>query len=297
MAIAITHIPATVRSLLAAKDYRTLFSPVAFRDALFGVLWASIGPQVKTFNHDMVVALLEGRVKDGKVHDEVVGTPIYGTVLEVGAGSGMWVDVLSRYCKDQASNGQSNGGAADLDRTEGDEALRHRKQEGKKGSITKIYGVEPNPMSAEALRKRVAEQSLQDIYQVVPVGIESVQDASAWKEGRIEQESVDCIFGINCICSIPEPEKNIRLLYKLLKPGGHWYVLEHVKVSEGRLMLRLYQRVCNVFWTALMGSCEMCRETEKSLMAAGVWQQVDLAAPEGDSPYAVLPRLYGTLQK
>ncbi|KAG0339848.1 hypothetical protein BG000_001191 [Podila horticola] len=177
-------------------------------------------------NEERVIALLEGRVKGGCIHDEVVSTPIHGTVLEIGAGSGMWVDVLARF----RNNVDAAGG------------LHNRKKTGKKTgrSIIKIYGVEPNPISAKALQKRVIEVGLQDIYQVVPVGIESVNDPSAW-DGKIEPGSVDCIFGCLCLCSIPEPEKNIHLLYKLLKPGGHWFVNEHVKITRGSPLLRFYQ--------------------------------------------------------
>ncbi|KAF9368431.1 hypothetical protein CPB97_004628 [Podila verticillata] len=277
MWLSLSHVPATIRALVAAKDYGTLISPSGFGEALFGTLWATIGPSIKAGNEEHVIALLEGRVKGGCIQDEVISTPIHGTVLEVGAGSGMWADVLARFSSVDAAGG-----------------LRNRKNAGR--GITKIYGVEPNPISAKALQKRVQDVGLQDIYQVVPVGIEFVDDPSAW-DGKIEPGSIDCIFGILCMCSIPEPEKNIQLLYKLLKPGGHWFVYEHVKVSRGGLMLRLYQRFCNIVWSVFMGSCRLCRDTEKSLRAAGVWQEVDLAPPSDQPVYSVVPHIVGTLKK
>ncbi|KAG0299311.1 hypothetical protein BGZ97_003792 [Linnemannia gamsii] len=222
MWLGLAHVPATIRALVAAKDYGTLFSFSGFREALFGTLWATVGPSLKAMNEERVIALLEGRVKGGCIQEKVVSTPIHGTVLEIGAGSGMWADVLARFSDNAATAG----------------GLYNRKSTGR--GITKIYGVEPNPISAKALQKRVNEVGLQDIYQVVPVGIESVKDPSLW-DGKIEPGSVDCIFGILCLCSIPEPEKNIQLLYELLKPGGHWFVNEHVKVSRGGPLLRFYQ--------------------------------------------------------
>ncbi|KAF8943232.1 hypothetical protein BGZ47_005656 [Haplosporangium gracile] len=278
MWLSLSHVPATIRALVVAKDYGTLFSPSGFREALFGTLWATIGPEIKTSNEERVIALLEGRVKGGCVQDKVVSTPIHGTVLEIGAGSGMWVDVLARF----SGNVDDAGG------------LHSRKNTGR--GITKIYGVEPNPISAKALQKRVNEVGLQDIYQVVPVGIEFVNNPSAW-DSKIEPGSVDCIFGILCLCSIPEPEKNIQLLYQLLKPGGHWFVNEHVKVSRGGPLLRFYQRFCNIGWSFFMGSCRLCRDTEKSLRSAGVWQEVDLAQPSDQTDYEVIPHILGTLRK
>ncbi|KAF9322078.1 hypothetical protein BG006_002480 [Podila minutissima] len=173
-------------------------------------------------NKERVTALLEGCVKGGFIQDEVVSTPIHGTVLEIGAGSSMWVDVLAHFssCIDAA------GG------------LHSRKNAGH--GITKIYGVEPNPILAKALQMHVNDVGLQDIYHVIPVGIKSVNDPSAW-DGKIKHGSVNCILGILCLCSIPEPEKNIQMLYKLLKTGSHWFMNEHVKVSCGSPLLCFYQ--------------------------------------------------------
>ncbi|KAH6609568.1 hypothetical protein Trco_002914, partial [Trichoderma cornu-damae] len=281
MGISFAHIPATIRELIRAKNYRTLFSFTGFRQALFGTFWATVGPDVKASGEQHVFSLLSGRVKGGIVHDEVVSTPVYGTVMEVGAGSGMWADVLARFCDN----------AGDANDAEG---LRNRKPTG--GHITKIYGVEPNPISAKALEKRVKDIGIDDIYQVVPVGIEAVDDPSAWN-GRVEPGSVDCIVGILCLCSIPEPEENIKLLYELLKPGGHWYVYEHVKAWRGGPLLSLYQRFTNLFWPHLVGGCQLCRDTEKSLRAAGTFQEIDLAQPAGQPSYDVLPQKIGVLKK
>ncbi|KAM0250727.1 hypothetical protein ACHAQJ_008482 [Trichoderma viride] len=281
MGISFAHIPATVRGLIRDKDYRALFSLSRFREALFGTFWATVGPNVKANGEQRVIPLLEGRVKGGVIHDEVVSTPVHGTVIEVGAGSGMWADVFARFRENTDSTNDAEG-------------LRNRKITG--GRITKIYGVEPNPISAKALEKRVKDLGMDDIYQVVPVGIESVDDASAWN-GKIEPGSVDCIVGILCLCSIPEPEKNIKLLYRLLKPGGHWYVYEHVKAWRGGLTLGLYQRFVNLFWPHFLGGCELCRDTEKNLRAAGAFQDIDLAQPVDQPSYQVLPHKIGTLTK
>ncbi|KAL7909016.1 hypothetical protein GGI35DRAFT_424593 [Trichoderma velutinum] len=281
MAMSLSHTPATIRGLIHDKNYRTLCSFTRFREALFGTFWATVGPNVKTNCEQHVIPLLEGRVKGGIIHDDIVSAPIHGTVIEVGAGSGMWADVFARFREN----------AGDADNTDG---LRNRKTTG--GHITKIYGVEPNPISAKALEKRVKDLGMDDIYHVVPVGIESVDDSSAWN-GKIEPGSVDCIVSILCLCSIPEPEKNIKLLYKLLKPGGHWYLYEHVKVWRGGPLLSLYQRFTNLFWPHFLGGCQLCRDTEKSLRAAGTFQEIDLAQPAGLPPYQVLPHKLGSLTK
>ncbi|WAO89758.1 Hypothetical protein NCS54_00715900 [Fusarium falciforme] len=278
MSISFRFLPGTILDLLRAGDFRTLLSPSAFKEAWFGNTWAFVGPQVKVNAEKRVIPLLEGRVHNGEVVQDVVNPPIDGLVLEIGAGSGMWADVFAKV-------GGGVGGH--------DEQLRHRK--GGNG-LTRVYGIEPNPQSAAALRRRVKEVGLEGVYEVVPVGIESINDPTAW-DGRIEPGTVDCIVTILCLCSIPEPEKNIKLLYESLKKGGRWYAYEHVQVEQGGFLLRAYQWLTNIVWSQVMGSCRMCRATGKTLREAGPWEKIDLAPPVGEPRFELLPHVLGTLTK
>ncbi|KAI1013374.1 hypothetical protein LB503_001628 [Fusarium chuoi] len=282
MGIAMRFLPGTLLEVIRNKDFRTLFSPSRFKDVWFGNFWAFIGPQVKANAESRVIPLLEGRVRNGHMGDEVVGEPINGVVLEIGAGTGMWADVFAKVNVGVNNQGDTGG------------ELRRRKA----GSgLTRVYGIEPNPKSAVTLRQRVKDIGLDGIYEVVPVGIESLNDPEAW-DGRIEPESVDCIVTILCLCSIPEPDKNIKLLYQSLKKGGRWYAYEHVRINENRgVLLRAYQWVTGLVWSQVMGSCRICRSTGKSLREAGPWEKIDLAQPEGEARFGILPHVVGTLTK
>jgi SAM-dependent methyltransferase len=224
MGIALSYLPSTLLSLLLALDFRTLFSWSRLRAAWFGRFWARVGPDVRTNAEAKVIPLLQGRVTHGRVppppsaEDTTTtssfqeqggeGTPhppVSGTVLEIGPGSGMWTSIFSpKYLP----------------------------------SITKVYGVEPNPAQHPALQRQIAAAGLDDgTYEIVPVGIEDLAAS-----GRVPLNSVDCIVTIMCLCSIPEPEHNIRQLYGYLKPGGRWYAYEHVKCfREQGVGMRLYQ--------------------------------------------------------
>ncbi|ETS81573.1 hypothetical protein PFICI_06575 [Pestalotiopsis fici W106-1] len=217
MSVSLSYAPKTIFEIIKSGDFWRLWSLDGFKEALFGNFWAVMGPEVKANGQERVIPLLEGRISGGRVHDRPVASPIHGTVIEVGAGSGMWMDVLGRFVAGAASSTKSAA------------------------QITRIYGVEPNPKSAAALRQRVQALGLEDTYEVVPVGIESLNRPGVWA-GHVAPESVDCIVGVLCLCSIPDPEENIKHLYKLLKPGGHWYVYEHVKASRGGFWHSLYQR-------------------------------------------------------
>ncbi|CAF3516747.1 hypothetical protein SNK03_003594 [Fusarium graminearum] len=283
MSIAVRFLPSTILEVIRNKDFRTLLSPSRFKEAWFGNFWAFIGPQVKANAESKVIPLLEGRVKNGRMGDEVVERPINGVVLEIGAGTGMWADVFAKV----------NVGV----NTEGSEDGELRRRKGEESGLTRVYGIEPNPKSAATLRRRVKEIGLDGVYEVVPVGIESITDPKAW-DGRIEPESVDCIVTILCLCSIPEPEKNIKLLYQSLKKGGRWYAYEHVRIDQSRsFFLRAYQWVTGLVWSQVMGSCRICRSTGKTLREAGPWEKIDLAPPVGEARFRLLPHVLGTLTK
>ncbi|KAH8171355.1 methyltransferase domain-containing protein [Sarocladium implicatum] len=294
MSISASHIPSTIHTLIRANAWFALFSPSAFSEALFGQFWATVGPQVKEGAETTVIPLLEGRVVEGRVVEERVGEPVGGVVMEVGAGSGMWADVFKKI-RTAGDDGSEAIAVGDVKRRSTRQSARNAAPA--QGLITKIYGIEPNPQSYTALRQRVKDIGLSDVYEVVPVGIEDITNPSAWA-GKIEPGSVDCVVSVLCLCSIPDQEKNVRHLYDLLKPGGRWYVYEHVKATRGGLPMRLYQRFVNVFWSFFVGSCRVCQPTETVLRNTGPWSKIDLAQPVSQpSPFQVLPHILGTLTK
>lgn len=222
LARAFSYLPGTVLRALRTGDLRTLLSPSRLQDAWFSAFWSFMGPQIREGNGPRMVALLEGRMAAGHVVDEPVHQPVGGVVLEIGPASGLWVNVFSS--NDKPGPASLGGKTAD--------------------GVRRVYGVEPNLEVHPALRQRVREAGLEDTYEIVPAGIESLSDPTAW-DGKIEKGSVDSIVSILCLCSIPEPEKNIPELYSYLKKGGRWYLYEHVQVSRN-WPLRFYQRKCSI---------------------------------------------------
>ncbi|KAF4959604.1 hypothetical protein FSARC_10690 [Fusarium sarcochroum] len=225
MSIPLRFLPSTTLEVLRTADLRIILSPSAFKDIWFSNFWPFVGPQIKTGAEPLVISLLEGRVQNGKPGDDVTSEPIGGICLEIGAGTGLWADMFAKV----------NTGAS----RQGDGEVRHRK--GGDG-VTRVYGIEPNPKSAAALQKRVKEVGLDGIYEVIPTGIESLDD-------RFEPESVDCIVTILCLCSIPEPEKNIKLLYNSLKKGGRWDYWAGMVTGHGSMsVMSTYKQIIEGSW-------------------------------------------------
>lgn len=115
-----------------------------------------------------------------------------GVVIDIGPGSGEWVSLFSPD---------------------------------KNPNIRKIFGIEPNYEHHPALRRRVQEAGLEDIYEILGVGAEDLAKCG------IDKESIDTICTIQCLCSVPGPQKIIKELYPYLKKGGKWLVYEHVRTK------------------------------------------------------------------
>ncbi|KAI4861730.1 S-adenosyl-L-methionine-dependent methyltransferase [Hypoxylon rubiginosum] len=293
LGVSASCLPRTVLNLLRERRFAVLLSPRALRDAWFGEFWGRIaGPNIRLNAAERVVPLLEGRTAAGRVllEDEVSACPpVAGVVLEVGAGSGLWVDVFPSFVAEGFGAVSSPEAGTDVRRRGA-----QRSSSGSKG-ITRVYGVEPNRDQHPSLRKAIARAGLEDVYRIVPVGIEELDDSSKW-DGRVEKGSVDCIVSILCLCSIPDPEKNIRELYRYLKKGGRWYVYEHVR-CEYSWYMRLYQRLLNVFWPHFIGGCLLCRQTEKTLREAGPWEKIDVGQPPIEPWYQAVPHILGVFTK
>ena len=130
-----------------------------------------------------------------------------GVCLDVGPGSGQWL-----YMFAQALN----------------------------PSITKIYGVEPNAGLHAELRANAARAGLGDIYEIIGCGAEDLI-----KRGELQPGTIDTIITVQCLCSIPDPENNIRGLYPLLKKGGVWLVYEHIKTPYQDQFVAYWQSALN----------------------------------------------------
>ncbi|CAG9978179.1 unnamed protein product [Clonostachys byssicola] len=268
MTVSALSLPVTIIKFLVAGDLHAFTSWSTFRDAWFAVFWINVGPLAKQTATPNVIPLLQGRLKDGKVQEKVVSQPLHGAVLEIGRGVGMWTQFYKRTI---------------------DEA----EKEGTAGP-DKIYASEPNRFLATTLRKHIKTANLEEVYHVLPIGVEGLGNATA-SGAKIEPESLDCIVTVQGLCCIPEPEKNLPLLYRYLKKGGHWYVFEHVCNDESPLLSGI-QSFTEIFWKPMV-CCHLCRDTAKALRGLGKWEEIDLAPPQGESPYEMIPHIVGTLVK
>lgn len=265
MLMALSFVPGTVTSLVRERKWDVLLSLQRFREACFTRFWAWASAGMSEMGRRRIRPLFEGKVKDGLVvegraEDEIAKRAMSGVVIEVGPGPGIWMPLFAEAYN--AGHGEND--AVDQVNGNGENGEARRRMRGGRGSgqeprrprIARVYGVEPSESAHAELRAQVARHGLEGVYEVVPLGIEELNVSSdKWNHPPLEKGSVDCIVTILCLCSIPDPERNIRELYSYLKPGGRWFVYEHQRCGLHRVWwLRWYQGQFSGSFRSFVGS-------------------------------------------
>jgi ubiquinone/menaquinone biosynthesis C-methylase UbiE len=137
--------------------------------------------------------------------------------------------------------------------------------------VTEVIAVEPEPtLRAEAARA-AAEAT-------VPINVVAgVADAIP-----LDDESVDAAVASLVLCSVPDQDRALAELWRVLRPGGELRFYEHV-IPTGqpkRLLLQLADR--SGLWPAIAGGCHPARDTGAAIARAGFTVQrndrIDFAA-------------------
>ena len=93
-------------------------------------------------------------------------------------------------------------------------------------SVTKITTVDPNPGMQKLARLRIEQSSIMVDYKVLNGESLPMEDASF--------DSVVCTW---TLCSIPLVDRAIAEVYRLLKPGGKFFFIEHGLSREPKIGL------------------------------------------------------------
>jgi SAM-dependent methyltransferase len=118
---------------------------------------------------------------------------------------------------------------------------------------------EPDPYMAKRIEPRVAALP-PEARDKVHVS-EAPAEALPFADGEF-----DCAVVTLVLCSVSDLQAAISELRRVVKPGGELRLVEHVKASGGMATAqKLFQPVYG--WTS--GDCQLSRETEAALRAAG----------------------------
>lgn len=89
---------------------------------------------------------------------------------------------------------------------------------------------------------------------------------SAEDMNKIEDQSVSVVVATLVLCSVDSVELALKEIIRVLKPGGRFYFLEHVK-GKGYWMSCL-QNIMNPIWFYVADGCHVARNTESLIRKA-----------------------------
>lgn len=123
-------------------------------------------------------------------------------------------------------------------------------------AVTELVVTEPSPHMVELLRRRLtAEPPPVGRWELVRTGAEVLPFPDA---------SFDTVTGGYVHCSIPRPALAIAEITRVLKPGGRYLFIEHVRARDGSLLGRL-QDVIEPMHVYVAAGCHPNRRTEQLL--------------------------------
>jgi ubiquinone/menaquinone biosynthesis C-methylase UbiE len=122
-------------------------------------------------------------------------------------------------------------------------------------NVSELLLTEPSPHMAAKLRKRARRMSLNV----------SVLEAEA-EDLPFDDHSVDTVVSTLVLCTVHDPNKAIREVARVLRPGGSFLFAEHVRAASPRAAR--WQDRLNTPWGWYACGCHCNRDTVASLGAA-----------------------------
>ena len=92
--------------------------------------------------------------------------------------------------------------------------------------------------------------------------------------------SFDTVLSGLVFCSVPDPDRGLGEVKRVLRQGGTLRLLEHVRSTQPRMAW--LQDHAQPMWTWLTGGCHPNRETERKVVAAGFDIEAEGRRERGD---------------
>lgn len=123
----------------------------------------------------------------------------------------------------------------------------------------KITCLDPNPNFEKFLEKSMAENRHLQYEQFMVAPGEDMK--------QVADGSMDVVVCTLVLCSVQSTKKVLQEVYRVLRPGGVLFFLEHVAEPEGSKAF-MWQQVFEPTWKHIGDGCYLTRQTWKDLKKA-----------------------------
>lgn len=150
---------------------------------------------------------------------------------------------------------------------------------------TKVIAVEPNAAQHDILKVRAERFDIN--LEIHHKGAEEIS---------IPDNHIEMVIGSLVLCSVNDPVQVISEIKRVLKPGGRFAYLEHVRAQEGSWVYDI-QRIIKKPWKCVFDGCHLMRNTGELIRNAG-FMSVDQQAFKTRTVFVpILPHISGIAVK
>ena len=125
--------------------------------------------------------------------------------------------------------------------------------------VTRLVAVEPEP-TLRAMARQAADQVSQDVHIEVVGGVA--------EQMPLADASCDAVVVSLVLCSVPDQQAAFNEVRRVLRPGGEFRFMEHVR-SRSRAAAVGQRALDATVWPLLGAGCHCSRETGEAVAAAG----------------------------
>jgi len=123
--------------------------------------------------------------------------------------------------------------------------------------VTAVIGVDPAGEMLSRAARRTAGLGF-------PVEMAALEGESL----PFEADSADTVVMTYSLCTIPEPERALAEMRRVLKPGGRLLFAEHGAAPDAAVA-RWQGRLDRWFWPRIAGGCHLSRRPDRLIKGAG----------------------------
>jgi ubiquinone/menaquinone biosynthesis C-methylase UbiE len=144
------------------------------------------------------------------------------------------------------------------------------------GSVKKLTGLDPNPFMLEKLATGACKK--QTSAGVVPTLVGGVGESLPFADA-----SFDAVVSTLVLCSVTDPEKVLSEIGRVLKPGGRYLFMEHVRAeaaedgSDGdgaAKLLAAAQDAADPMQVKMAAGCHLNRRTGDQILNSEAFERI-----------------------